>query len=357
MTRNDKVVDYVINKINSEYSENIDMLLCYGSYINGTANDKSDVDMYFIPRNDKGYELGETFILDGIGYDVFGMPWERVENIAKFKESLSPLVGDIKILYSYSKQETAKFKQLQQDMKERLNDIKYTHNCARNRVESIITIYQDILFESSIGKARMRAGQILMSLAEAVAYMNQTYFHKGLKMQYADLKEFRKQPLEFTRLYHDIIIEDNIFKLKDKCNTIIQSTIDFLGLQETIEFPLSNKTTNTEEIKDSNEKADAPIDYDDSAGWYEECSSTFNKIYVCAENKDYILAFISACCLQDSIESELNLKLVTTDLLSQYKYDDLEKLALRAKEIELNIINEIEKNQGKIRRVSCVEEL
>ncbi len=351
MTRNDKVLEYVVDRIKKEHSENIDMLLCYGSYINGTENDKSDIDMYFIPRNDKGYELGETFILDGIGYDIFGMPWERVENIAKFKESLSPLVGDVKILYSYSEQENAKFRELQQDMKERLNDTEYMHNCAQNRVEEVIVIYQDIMFESSISNIRMRAGWILMLLAEAVAYMNQTYFHKGLKTQYADLKGLKTQPLEFTELYHDIIVEDNIFKLKDKCYQMIHNTIDFLGLGDTLEFPLSNKTTHTDEI------AEAPADYNYATCWYEELSSTFNKIYVCAEKNDYILAFISACCLQDSIESELKIKLETTDLLSQYKYDDLEKLALRAKEIELNIIDEIEKNNGRIRRVSDVAEL
>ncbi len=143
----------------------------------------------------------------------------------------------------------------------------------------------------------------------------------------------------------------------DKCNAIIQNTIDFLGLNEILEFQLNNKTTHIDENKESEKIEETPVDYDYSTGWYEELSSTFNKIYVCAENNDYIFAFISACCLQDSIESELNIKLETTDLLSHYKYNDLKKLALHTKEIELNIINEIEKNHGKIRRVSCVEEL
>lgn len=351
MTRNDKVLDYVVDRIKKEHWENIDMLLCYGSYINGNANDKSDIDMYFIPRNDKGYELGETFILDGIGYDVFGMSWERVEDIAKFNDYLSPLVGDVKVLYTYSEHELAKFKQLQQDMKERLNDTSYMHNCACNRVEDVITTYQDIMFESSISNVRMKAGDILMLLAEAVAYVNHTYFHKGLKTQYKDLKGFKKQPLDFTKLYHDIIVEDNIFKLKDKCFKITQNTIDFLGLNEATEFPPSVKRPNTDK------NTELCTDYKYAAYWYEELSSTFNKIYVCAENNNYILAFLSACCLQDTMQSDLKIKLETTDLLSQFKYDNLEKLASRAKEIELNIINEIEKNHVSIRRVSSVDEL
>ena len=330
------------------------MLLCYGSYINGTANKKSDVDMYFIPRNEKGYELGETFILDGIGYDIFGLSWERVENIAKFNESLSPLVGDVKILYSYSERETDKFKQLQQHMRECLNDRIYMHNCASDRVKEALDYYDNILFESSISNVRMMAGYILMFLSEAVAYMNQTYFHKGLKTQYADLKELEKQPSEFTLLYHDIIIEDSINNIRHKCEIIIQNTIDFLELKDEIIF---KRTPNADKKKESNQITDKAIDYNNAACWYEELSSTFNKIYICTENKDYILAFISACCLQNSLESELEMELKTTDLLSEYKYDDLEKLAFRAKEIELNCIEEIEKNHAKIRRVSCLSEL
>lgn len=356
MTRNDEIVNYVVEKTNNEFSEDIDLLLCYGSYINGTANDKSDVDMYFIPRNMKGYELGETFILNGIGYDIFGMPWERVENIAGFKESLSPLVGDVKVLYRYSDCETDKFKQLQQHMQKCLSDIGYMRNCALDRVKEATGFYNHMLQEISIGRVRLKAGYILMFLAEAVAYMNQTYFHKGLKMQYTDLKELKKQPAEFTMLYHEIITENDIEKIKENCEKIIKCTIDFFELSDDIKFPQTNNITHLMENKTS-QIIEEPINYNDAARWYEELSSTFNKIYICKENNDYVLAFISACCLQDSLESDLKMNLKQSDLLSEFKYDDLEKLSLRAKEIEMDCINEIEKNHAVIRRFSCVDEL
>lgn len=360
MTRNDKVVNYVIEKINHEFQKDIDLLLCYGSYINGTANDKSDVDMYFIPRNNRGYELGETFILNGIGYDIFGMSWERVESIAKFHENISPLVGDVRILYSYSDHEINKFKQLQQHMQECLSDKNYMCDRACDRVKEAISFYNNMTPESSIGRIRFRAGYILMLLAEAVAYMNQTYFHKGLKTQFTDLKELEKQPTEFTLLYHDTIIQNNIDQIKEKCEKIIKSTIEFLGMDHEITLLQTNKNFHTEDNGTSEQKIEKAIDYidyNDYAHWYEELASTFNKIYICVEKKDYVLAFISACCLQNSLESYLNVELKATDLLSEFKYDDLEKLASMAHKIETSCINEIEMNHVKIRKVSAVDEL
>ena len=46
---NDKIVSWIINKVKTEYADDISIVLIYGSYVNGTANRKSDVDCYFIP--------------------------------------------------------------------------------------------------------------------------------------------------------------------------------------------------------------------------------------------------------------------------------------------------------------------
>lgn len=231
------------------------------------------------------------------------------------------------------------------------------HDCACDRLKEAVGVYNTMYPKSSIGKVRVDACNILMLLAEAVAYMNQTYFRKGLKMQYADLKQFRKQPDEFTILYHDIITENNIDQLKDKCRKIIKNTVCFLKLNCNEVFPqtvkISNKKVNT--APDSN--PEKGINYNQAAHWYEELSSTFNKIYICAENGDYILAFISACALQNSLELDLEMNVETTDLLGAFQHDNLERLALKTHEIEAYIINEIEKNNVTIRKINSLDEL
>ena len=86
---NDKVVEWITNRVKTEYSEDVSLVLLFGSYINGTANSKSDVDCYYIPKTERGYQLGIGFVIAGVGYDLFPISWERVEGIADLQESLT----------------------------------------------------------------------------------------------------------------------------------------------------------------------------------------------------------------------------------------------------------------------------
>lgn len=90
---NDKLVQWIVNKVKTEYANDASLVLIFGSYVNGTANSKSDVDCYYIPKSEHGYNLAVDFIIEDVGYDIFPISWERVENIANLSENMSPLVG------------------------------------------------------------------------------------------------------------------------------------------------------------------------------------------------------------------------------------------------------------------------
>lgn len=348
MNRNDQVVGRAIDRIKNEFPDDIDLLIGYGSYVNGTANEKSDVDMYFVPRNDKGYALGEAFILQGIGYDLFGIPWQRLEEVAQFEDSMTPFVGDGKVLYSHSQQAVDQYNQLKTRLNQNLSDADHMHACACDRVRSMVGIYRGIAKDAPIDQVRICAGYVLMDLSEAVAYTNHTYFRKGLKTQYADLQTFEKLPEDFVQLYHDIIIESDVHEIRRKCDRIISNTMAYLCMED---VPAAQP------IQDDADQAQESADYNYAAGWYAEVSSTFNKIEVCADSQNYILAFISACCLQQSLEEESGIPLQNTDLLSAFEYDNLGKLLSRAREIERECIAVIEANGVKIRKAESISEL
>ena len=88
--RNDMIIEWAIKKIEKEYKDDVSLLLTYGSYENGTDNLLSDVDFYFIPKTENAYKLSKTFIVEGVGFDLFPMSWERVEGISEFNEVLTP---------------------------------------------------------------------------------------------------------------------------------------------------------------------------------------------------------------------------------------------------------------------------
>ena len=96
---NDKVVEWITDKVKREYADDVSLVMLYGSYINGTANSKSDVDFYYIPKTERAYNLATVFIIDGVGYDFYPIPWEQVEKIADLQECMLPLIGDAQIIY------------------------------------------------------------------------------------------------------------------------------------------------------------------------------------------------------------------------------------------------------------------
>lgn len=94
---NDKVIEWIMNRVKTEYADDISLVLLYGSYINGTANNKSDVDCYYIPKTERGY-------------DLFPISWERITGISDLQESLLPLVGDVQVIYCGNSCDLERFK-------------------------------------------------------------------------------------------------------------------------------------------------------------------------------------------------------------------------------------------------------
>ena len=90
---------------------------------------------------------------------------------------------------------------------------------------------------------------------------------------------------------------------------------------------------------------------------YEEISSTFNKIYICAETGNYILAFLSAVCLQGELkEISQEQGIVCYDILSSYNYKDLGKLAEITRKVEQDFVQTITNSGEKINRFLDFEE-
>ena len=92
------------------------------------------------------------------------------------------------------------------------------------------------------------------------------------------------------------------------------------------------------------------------AGLYEEISSTFNKIYVCCANNNYILAFLSAVCLQRELDDAKEAGSPSYNLLSHYDYRQLSKLAEKARMIETDFVELIINNGGIIKSYENYEQ-
>lgn len=349
---NDKLVRWIEEKVKKEYADDISLVLLYGSYINGTANPRSDIDCYYIPRTERGYQLARTFIIDGIGYDIFPMDWECVQNIADLEDSKFPLVGDVKILYSASGEDLDRFQQLQTQMRGHLADKKMTWAVARRKAEAAHNLYQDMCEPHSLAEIRKMAGQVIMYLADSVVIYNQDYFHFGLKMQFQDLLKLQKEkdiPLRICEEYLHTVQAKTAEESIRHCYGMLCTVGNYIRLDF---LPDSDKDNMPGRKRNAASTASVLL-----AGLYEEIRSVFNKVYFCCESGNYILAYLSAVCLQkelDDAQREYGLK--SYDILSFYEWDDLQKISIAARAVEEDLVALIADNGGFIKRYASFEE-
>lgn len=357
MTVNEKLVNWILKRVENDYADDIALILLYGSYVNGTANEKSDVDCYFIPRTERGYQFAADFIIQDIGYDIFPMNWERVERIAELKEVIVPCVGDVQVLFYHSSEELERFKKLQKLLQDNLNNQDYAKKIAKEKFESVCPLYSELMDCDGLMEARILAGNIIMTLADAVAVYNQEYYHFGLKKQFEDLQKFEYVPANFIEEYENVIKSEKLTDVKLHCQNLVKAFAEFTAW----ELPEDEKQKETLVAEEESAKEDSaenqPTDFYFLARLYEEISSTFNKIYVCAENGNYRLAFLSAVCLQGELqEISQEQGVVCYDILSAYDYNDLTKLAETTRKVEQAFIQLITESGEKINKFSDFED-
>ena len=68
---NEKLIHWIKKKVLLEYSNDICLVVLYGSFTNGTAHAKSDVDCYFIPKTQRAYSFTHTLIIYYLVYHIF----------------------------------------------------------------------------------------------------------------------------------------------------------------------------------------------------------------------------------------------------------------------------------------------
>ena len=342
---NEKIVEWIVNKVKTEYADDISLVLIYGSYVNGTANSKSDVDCYYIPKTERGYQLGMGFMIDGVGYDIFPISWERVERIANLEESLSPLVGDVVIIYCNSASDEEQFRAMQDKLKKNLQNDEYVRKIAIKRCEEASKQCARLKQENNVVEIRKIAGAIIMTLADAVAVYQHDYYHFGLKKQFENLKNnFSNVPRTIVEGYENVVKATTAEDVKRHTMQLHDDVCKYLDISCTME-----------EIKEEEKVIVSKMDAACLAGLYEEISSTFNKIYVCCENGNYILAFLSAVCLQRDLDDAKEVGCPTYDLLSDFHYEKLGELSIKAHEIENDFVKVILENGGHIRNYDSFE--
>lgn len=321
---------WVIDRIETEYKEDIALLLAVKGH---TTDDDGhgEVFDYFIPKTERGCELAQTFIIDGIGHDLYPRSWERMEKSADLEE-MTIILANAEIIYAAAKEDADRFLAMQKKLEENLNDTAFVYRKALERIDEAMDIYRTLLFEERSYRVRSEARFIHLYLSQAVAYLNHTYADSPIfteRQAYADNPESRMYhcpdldlvPESFFAYARQLLYTDNADEIKKIVYELICTVKKFV-----------------QERRPKVEKAEAEkeqINYQQLADWYQELSLTWRRIRFFCEKNMVEEAYTDACNLQDEliiIAQEFQIE--ELNLLDSFRADSLSDLDLRSRKLE-----------------------
>ena len=353
-----KMAGIFVNKIKKDYADDVAIAAYYGSYAKGTQHSKSDLDIFFIPATDKGWNLADCFILDDIGIDLFPISWERAEKIASFNETIVSVIADCEILYSRSHADLTRFNLLRDYIKLQSSPEKKEDmvSKAADKFERCFVSLYNMERQTELTSNRIEAFNIMTTIFEVLALLNQTYLKAGWGKNSAQISAFKIKPANLEELVSSIITEES--GMAESCKNLIKAV----------------KNTLIQEQNALNKKASFESLFN---GYFEEMKSTFNKIVAACENKDYETAFYSSAALQNEIASFLakaegslepsNLTAFNDirkvydqfgfpDLLANFQHENLTLLKMSVIDLEKKLVGVLQNNHVEIKHFATLDE-
>ena len=336
-----ELVAWAINKIQTEYKEDISLLI--GQIGGGKipTDEQNMVFDFFVPATERGNQLAHTFIIEDMGYDLYPISWERLENIANINEpGMIFAFAKGEVIYAKSPEEKMRFENLKAEMLSKLQDKTFHTPKSLEFLETAQEIFQTMLFEESLCNIRKAAGGVCCYLMNSIALVNGTYLQNGYMNLTNDLHAMEDYPYEFEKTFTEMLSTNKIEFIKEKVYELIHMTRKFLMGKIAIE-----------------EKNDFEPNFEDLAMWYQEMRYTFRRIAYFTKTNSIEDSYLLSCYLQiefDAVQEDFHLKKM--DLLSAFDKDNLHGLAQKAEEIEAYIVETIEKNKVRINKYSSFEE-
>jgi predicted nucleotidyltransferase len=215
-------INLVLDYVRENYADDIDVITLYGSFLRRDYRKDSDIDLFFVPANQRGYSAGFTVIIDEIGYDFFPISWERLEKITLLEDSLSSLITSGDVLYYKDQAALSKYLML----KENCLNLKDFSRVIEMKISKTKEFYFD--FPNHLP-------DLLGNLIEIVSLKNNRPIQKGIYCFESELKGL-STPKNFIDKTKRMIDNPDLATLK----VLINEVIDFVQDKENLSSPLES---------------------------------------------------------------------------------------------------------------------
>lgn len=338
-----ELIDWAVKKITEEYPEDVVLLIGQLGGCKIPTDEQTMAFDFFVPANERGNQLAQTFVIEDMGYDLYPISWERLEGIANLQEPRMIFAFDQgQVIYAKSNREEDRFNALKEQLHKNLNNNNITFEKGLQDLNTAMEIFNTMLFEESLCKVRKAAGGISCYLMNAIAMINGTYLKHGYGNLLLEMERMEELPKGMEETYTNVIVASSIREIQKHCYELIKMTRDFFLVNK----PLMQMR-----------KEEGGINYTDLANWYHEARYTFRRIEYYSGKDEWEECFLLGCYLQiefDAISEEFELK--EMDVLSAFHKEDLKQFANRAKELETYIVEVLKENNAELKMYSSIEE-
>ena len=115
------ITKWVIDTVKKDYFDDIALVV---SHTTLRIDESEQTISYFVPITEKGRKFGQTFILQGEGFDIWGIDWKRLEKFAELDEYNITVLADSKVLYSRTAEDEQHFAALKEKQLSNLSDMR-----------------------------------------------------------------------------------------------------------------------------------------------------------------------------------------------------------------------------------------
>ncbi len=300
---NQKIMNAIIEKAEKVCPDSLAFIGIYGSVVTGDEYEKSDLDLLILIQDDKGWQLGTSFILDdsNIGYDIYCTNWNGLKYDAACHHAQISKLMDSKIVYIKNQEAYNELCKLREQTKlflaseerfQRVNEL----------VDKAKISYANACLHEELGEVRLDAFLVIYFLMDAIMLFHGKYFKRGTKRI---LEELAALPME------DVFIDN----LKS-----IASSKDVLELRALLKSLLLYTERHLKQEKEKEEPSES------LSGTYEEMYSNWrNKVEEAAKQNNVFASFMNMCNLHymfSEISSKVSIG--AYNIMEKYSSDCLE---------------------------------
>lgn len=287
--RNQKIIDAVIEKAKRVCPESLALIGIYGSFETGEFYEKSDLDLLVLINDDKGWQLGCTFIQDDlqVGHDIYCTTWENLLEDSLYNNPNISKLMDSKIVYCTDEKYIEKLQSLRKKVKDilsaPLSAEDYTK--AEKMMKEAEHFYLMTMMAEGMSDIWVQVGYTVYYVENAIAMLNKKYFRYGTKHIYEELESMENKPDRLCEMIKSVLSANSSEQIKKDLTTLIQKTMGvFKKVKSTV--TVQKKSLTADSIK----------------GTYEEMFSNWrNKMYAAADEDNLHLAFMSMISLNAMI--------------------------------------------------------